>query len=475
VCSGLRLPAALGSFKYLMADERQDNKTALQADAVVIGGGLAGQAAAIHLARGSLRVVCLEHRESFPHIIGESLDWSAPQLFAQLGLTMEELVASGAATFKRHVTVIAPDGSREEYLPGAWLAERPWNVEVRTLHLDRQQVHERLQQSTRAHGVLTLHERAVGFEISDRRILSITTSQGRCIRAPWFIDASGASASMLGREFSLSYVAYGPRKVALWAHFSTNDWVEGTTLYMLSRAGEYMDWIWEIPIRPGVSSIGYVAPGSKVKIQRANGLSNGDLLADQMEKFPRLGSLVKDGPPERVAVTSFLCRTYLGVCGPNWIIIGEAASQSDPITGNGVTAALRHAAEAGTLVCKYQRQGSIPVLARITYNMRVLGVGRFFNSLIEKMFYETPLRARLGLFGIARAYTVPAWLANLVYSRVRPKRLLGTVVFCSALLAIRATIWAASRLNRFFSERSRQSIQSIHERREQRRELQAPR
>src|SRR5580692_10795389 len=190
-----------------MADERRDDKAELDADAVVIGGGLAGQAAAIHLARGSLRVICLEPHETFQNIVGESLDWSAPQLFEQLGLTMEELVESGAATFKRHITVTAPDGSREEYLPGAWLAERPWNVEVRTLHLDRQQVHERLQQSTRAHGVLTLHERAVGFEISDRRILSITTSQGRCIRAPWFIDASGASASMLGREFSLSYVA----------------------------------------------------------------------------------------------------------------------------------------------------------------------------------------------------------------------------------------------------------------------------
>ena len=458
-----------------MADARQDHNAELHADAVVIGGGLAGQAASIHLARGGLQVLCLEARESFPQIVGESLDWSAPQLFADLGLTMDELVATGAATFKRHITVIAPDGSREEFLPGAWLAQHPWNVEVRTLHLDRHEVHERLKQSVAAHEIPTLHERAVEFEVRDRRILSVVTSEGRCIRASWFIDASGAAASVLGREFSLPSVAYGPRKVSLWAHFPTKDWVEGTTLYMLSPGGEYMDWMWEIPIHPGVSSIGYVAPGSTVKIQRGNGLTNADVLAGQMQKFTRLGSLAKENPPQRVAVTSFHCRTYRGVCGPNWVIIGEAASQSDPITGNGVTAALRHAAESATLVCKYRERSSIPPLARIAYNMRVLGVGRYFNSLIEKLFYETHLRARLGLFGIARAYTVPAWLANLVYSRVRPKRLLGTVLFCSALLALRATVWAASRLSRFFTARSGKPRQSGDQRREKRHALHAPR
>jgi flavin-dependent dehydrogenase len=47
-----------------MEDKKQDDKTELQTDAVVVGGGLAGQAAAIDLARGGLRVICLEPRES---------------------------------------------------------------------------------------------------------------------------------------------------------------------------------------------------------------------------------------------------------------------------------------------------------------------------------------------------------------------------------------------------------------------------
>ena len=45
-------------------------------------------------------------------------------------------------------------------------------------------------------------------------------------------------------------------------------------------------------------------------------------------------------------MTSFRSRAYAGVAGTNWLIAGEAASMVDPITANGVTAALRHAAEA---------------------------------------------------------------------------------------------------------------------------------
>lgn len=75
--------------------QAQDDRAELDADAVIIGGGLAGIAAAIHLVRDGLRVICIEPRVDVQHIVGESLDWSAPDLLADLGLSMEELVASG--------------------------------------------------------------------------------------------------------------------------------------------------------------------------------------------------------------------------------------------------------------------------------------------------------------------------------------------------------------------------------------------
>ena len=429
----------------------------IETDAVVIGAGLSGLAAATHLVRNGFRVICVEQRKEFGKVVGESLDWSAPELFSHLGLPMEELISTEAATWKRHLTVTRSDGSRKEFLPGAWLADPPWNVEIRTLHLDRDRTDARLRELAHRLGVSILNERVADFAVLDeqnpraRRILGLRTQEGTFIRASWFVDASGSDASLLGKRFGLKSFEYGPRKVAIWSHLPTQEWVEGTNLHMVSSPGVYMEWIWEIPIRPGVSSIGYVAPGSSVKAQRAMGLGTQDIFVRQCRSFPRLQKAFDQDPMQEVATASFLCRTYEGVCGTNWVIIGEAASQSDPITGNGVTAALRHAEEAIALIRHYRHRGTISFAARAIYNLRVKAVGLYFNSLIEKLFYQPVLRDRLGLFGTARVYTVPAWLTNLFYTRIRPSRsLLRTLVICSLMAAVRVMTWGAYHIGAFF-------------------------
>ncbi len=440
----------------------------IETDAVVIGAGLAGLAAAIHLARHGFRVICVEQRREIRKVVGESLDWSAPDLLANLGLPMDDLVSTEAATWKRHITVTRRDCSKKEFLPGAWLADPPWNVEICTMHLDRDRTDARLREMALRLGVSILNERVTDFAVLDeqdprtRRILGLRTQEGTFIRGSWFIDASGSDASLLGKRFDLKSFEYGPRKVAIWSRVPTRQWVEGTTLYMASSPGDYMEWIWEIPIRPGISSIGYISPGSNVKAQRSMGLDTQEIFMRQCGSFPHLRSLLDQAPIPEVATTSFLCRTYKGVCGTNWVIIGEAASQSDPVTGNGVTAALRHAEEATALIRRYRHCGTISSKARALYNLRVTAVGCFFNSLIEKLFYQPVLRDRLGLFGTARIYTVPAWLMNLFYTRLRPGRsLLRTLIICSLMTAVRAMTWGAHQLGAAFFEMSR-SRQQAH-------------
>src|ERR1700761_3907757 len=96
-------------------------------DVTVIGGGLAGLAASIHLSRANLRVLCIEPDVSDTNEVGESLDWSAPALLQALGLSMEQLVAEKVATYKRHVTLKLGDGCECEYIPGPWLGKSPFH------------------------------------------------------------------------------------------------------------------------------------------------------------------------------------------------------------------------------------------------------------------------------------------------------------------------------------------------------------
>lgn len=440
----------------------------LLTDVLVIGGGLSGLASAIHLARDGMAVTLLEPQTAMPPIVGESLDWSAPGLLGCLGLPIDELIASRAANWKSHIVIHRPDGSKRSYQPGQWLAERPWNVEIRTLHLDRQQIHSITEEMAAELGVRTLREKAVSVEQRDDRVVAIQTSSGRRVAAPWFIDASGAASSFLNRHFQLRSNVYGPRKVALWAHVLVEHEAGGTNLYMLDSATEYMEWIWEIPIRCGVTSVGYVLSGPAMKLKRARGMSNSEIFQKALRTFLPLQDAAGTEAATQPCSTSFRCRSYHDTCGPNWIIVGEAASQSDPITGNGVTAALRHATEASDIVIRYRDRRRIPLTSRRAYSLRVVEMGRFFNSLIENMFYEPAVRQQLGVFAVGRAYTVPAWLANLVYSRIEPNRLSGSIAFTSVLASLRMAAWTTNRASAYLGrnvprKRSRRPAELVTE------------
>lgn len=419
-------------------------------DAAVIGGGLAGLAVSIHLAKTGFRVACFEPNTDFDRIVGESLDWSAPELLDQLELPMDQLVQSDICTYKRHIILKLRDDSETEYVPSPWLGRPPLNIELRTLHVDRVRLHRELMRVAEVRGVQILHDRITAVERNGSRMTAIRTAAGRRVTAKWFVDASGSAASFLGREFHLSPIEYGPRKVAMWAYFPVSQQDEGTTIYADAPRRQYMDWIWEIPINQETISVGYVTTGAAVKRKREQSLSVSQIFRQQLMKFDRFRRLLREKDPQTPAVMSFTCRAFNRVCGPNWLIIGEAASLPDPITGNGVTAALRHAAEAARLICRFRTKQQISRWARATYNLRVLHMGKFFNSLIEKLAYDWPIRDRLGLMAAGDAYTIPAWSINHLYSRFRPDGMLSTVCFSLFLAALRSAAWLFYHLCKLF-------------------------
>lgn len=410
-------------------------------DVVVIGAGLAGKAVSLRLARAGLNITCISPLEGTRQPVGESLDWSAPELLKQLGLSMEHLIETGMATWKGHVTVRMPDGSSEHYIPSAWLGKRPFNIELRTLHVDRLRLDQELLALAAKAGVTLVADKIVAVERSGTRVSWVRTASGARYSGGWFIDASGVGASPFAREFHLPKTEYGPAKVAMWAYFPVTDPVQGTTLYMDPSPSRYLDWIWEIPVNPQTVSVGIVTTGESIKAKREQGCGIEEIYAQELTRFSRFERLLGAGAISEVNVTSFKCRTYSGIAGPNWLICGEAASMVDPITSNGVTAALRHAAEASSLISKYRRKGRLPWRARICYSSRILQMAKFFNGGIEKIVYEPPVRNRIGLGKAGTVYTSPAWSMNVVYARLKPSGVISTLLLTSVLGIFRLAAW----------------------------------
>jgi flavin-dependent dehydrogenase len=426
-------------------------------DVIVIGGGLAGKAASIHLARAGLSVICIvphEHKNETRQAVGESLDWSAPDLLKALGLPMEQLVKGGIATWKKHVTVQLRNGRSEQYSPSAWLSRAPFHVELRTLHVDRVRLDEELLDLAIAQGVQVIRDKVVRVEREGGKIISVKTAGGSTFAAKWFIDSSGFAAPVLAREFNLPVIEFGPPKVALWTYFTEKQPVEGTTLYMDPAPSQYLDWVWEIPINPGTVSVGYVTTGAATKAKREQGLSVDEIFQEQLKKHPHFEPMLTAGAISPLNVTSFRCRAHKGVAGPNWLIAGEAASMVDPITANGVTAALRHAAEAASLILKFRRRGEIPALARAMYSSRILQLTKFFNSGVERIVYEPSVRNRIGVQQAGTVYTSPAWTMNLLYSRLRPRGMVSTFFFNSVIGLFRCGAWAFYQFCRKFKDTS---------------------
>jgi flavin-dependent dehydrogenase len=411
----------------------EQQTTVAGSDVTVIGGGLAGMAACIHLAKAGLRVLCIDAGGIENDAVGESLDWSAPGLLADFGLTMDRLIEEKIATYKRHVTLKLGDGCDQSYIPGEWLGRPPFNIELRTLHVDRNQLNRQLREMVLSCGVTLLEDRVVAVETNGRRVEAVTTQLGKRISSPWFIDASGSAASLFARAFQLPTYEAGPRKVAIWGYFPVTTPVEGTTLYSDGVKPPYMEWVWEIPINPDTISVGYVAAAETIKVQRQQGETVEAIYREKLGRFPRFESLLRAVPATAPAVTSFICRMHGRIAGPNWLIAGEAAAMVDPMTANGVTAALRHAAEASRLLIASRGRKRIPWLAAAMYSRRILDLAMFFNYGIERVIYESPVRNRIGVLKAGDVYTVPAWSLNSIYSRLQPRGLLKTLLFCSLL------------------------------------------
>jgi hypothetical protein len=82
-------------------------------------------------------------------------------------------------------------------------------------------------------------------------------------------------------------------------------------------------------------------------------------------------------------------------------------------------------------------------------------MANFFNSGIERVIYDWPIRNRIGALAAGDVYTIPAWSINNIYSRIQPGGLISTMAFGLFLAALRG----AMNLLYWFCRRARPAAQ----------------
>ena len=350
-------------------------------DAIIMGGGPAGSAAALTLTRAGRRALVIE-KEVFPRFhIGESLLPYNRRLLDALGLM--PLMESGGFMRKIGAQFWLGNGSRHvSFL----FANGCFNEETAAWQVERSVFDDLLLKEVRRRGVEVWEGRAVdGYTVEPDRV-TVRTADGQAAEARFLIDATG-QASFTGVREGLREMHPRHRKVAIFGHF------RGVPLPEGDRQGDIWivrlenEWAWLIPLSPEKVSVGLVLDQAAFK---QSGLSPDAMFAQLVGSSSvlreRLGAAERLGPLRAVADYSYTNRRFVG---PRLVRVGDAAGFMDPVFSSGVHLAMESGHEAARVVEDALVRGAAMTWRMRRYERWLRRSMRLYFKMIEK-FYTRP-------------------------------------------------------------------------------------
>jgi flavin-dependent dehydrogenase len=315
-------------------------------DVVVFGGGLAGGLLVrqLRLQRPDLRILCCERSRTTSWKVGEAtVELFSNYLLRRLSLSThlyeQHLPKNGLRFFFDNAAKNAPLPAMSE-IGSQSLPYHP------SFQLDRAVLERALRDGGRALGAEVVEgAKVTGVELgAPHRVTFHDGERERSVRCTWVVDASGRT-SVLAKQLGLREPVRDHNCLAAWARVRNLVDLDGhgidaafrdrvrhssrrlSTVHFVHRGY----WIWLIPLRGGVTSVGIV--GDHRRLSREVLTPAG--LRTFLSGHAALGELL--APAEWLDFGGYGQLAY-GTrqwFGDRWAVIGEAAAFSDPFYSPG--------------------------------------------------------------------------------------------------------------------------------------------
>jgi menaquinone-9 beta-reductase len=338
-------------------------------DAVVIGGGPAGTAAAIHLAAAGASVLLVE-QEKFPRdkLCGEFISPECLNHFTRLGVLAGMSSAGGADISE---TVFYAQSGRGVAVPSAWFR----GASPAALGLSRAEMDNRLLMRARAAGVEVIEEATLsslvfeGERVAGVR-LNLAGGGARTAHSLVTIDATGRQRAVArkverevereafpssaeraaGRASSRARVAPTPGRpplVAFKAHLSGASPRRGACEIYFYRGG----YGGLSEVEGGLANLCFIARAQDVRAHESDAAR---LLREVVMRNRRAAETLGRARAETrwlgVAIQGF--GRHEPAPAPGLLAVGDAAAFIDPFTGSGMLMALESAELAARAIAK---------------------------------------------------------------------------------------------------------------------------
>ncbi|HEX6686589.1 MAG TPA: NAD(P)/FAD-dependent oxidoreductase [Candidatus Limnocylindrales bacterium] len=325
-------------------------------DLLIVGGGPAGLATALHARRAGLTVIVAESRACpVDKACGEGLMPGGVAALAELGVDPEGVPLRGIAYV---------DGSRR--------------VEARFRTGPGRGVRR-----TVLHACMLEQAREAGTQWTVARITDVRQDgdgvEAGGITARWLVAADGLH-SCIRRRLGVTAVAGSPRRYGVRRHFGTPAWSEFVEVWW-GPAGE----AYVTPVSGGTVGVAILGDGRM-------GLESFPALASRLAGAPVLGATRGAGPLRQIVSRR--------VCG-RVLFVGDSAGYEDALTGEGISLAVRQAGAAVDAMVAGEPQRYEAAWRRITREYRLLTRGLVLATVPRAMRRAiVPLSAGLpGVFG----------------------------------------------------------------------------